>query len=150
MAGRLSFFGATGNNRGMKLLSGVALVLASLAIAACGGSSDDSDTTTPSSGDTGTTVQQEQNATGGEGAAEGGGAEAGKSVFAANCASCHTLAAADATGSVGPDLDQVKPSLDKIKQMVEEGGGAMPAFAGQLSDDEITDVSEFVADNAGK
>ena len=34
---------------------------------------------------------------------------AGKAVFAANgCASCHTLAAAGATGNVGPNLDQAK------------------------------------------
>lgn len=131
----------------MKILSGVALVLATFAIAACGGSSDDSDST-GSTGATATT--QEQNATGTGGEAAGGGDEAGKSVFAANCASCHTLAAADATGAVGPDLDQVKPSEAKTKSMVENGGGAMPAFAGQLSDSEITDVSQFVADNAGK
>lgn len=136
----------------MKILSGVALVLATFAIAACGGSSDDSDSTSTSTGNTGATATtQEQNTTGSGGeAAAGGGDEAGKSVFAANCASCHTLAAADATGSVGPDLDQVKPSESKTKSMVENGGGAMPPFAGQLSDSEITDVSKFVADNAGQ
>lgn len=134
----------------MKILSGVALVLATFAIAACGGSSDDSDSTSTSTGSTGATATtQEQNTTGSGGEAAGGD-EAGKSIFAANCASCHTLAAADASGSVGPDLDQVKPSEGKVKDMVENGGGAMPAFAGQLSDSEITDVSKFVADNAGQ
>jgi cytochrome c oxidase subunit 2 len=45
------------------------------------------------------------------GGGEGGGGEAaadGEAVFAANgCGSCHTLAAANATGTVGPDLDSI-------------------------------------------
>ena len=35
----------------------------------------------------------------------------GKSIFSANCASCHTLKAAAATGTIGPNLDQLKPSF---------------------------------------
>ena len=31
-------------------------------------------------------------------------------VFDSTCASCHTLAAAGSTGTVGPNLDQLKPS----------------------------------------
>ena len=40
----------------------------------------------------------------------GGGSANGASVFATNCSSCHTLAAAHASGTVGPNLDQLKPS----------------------------------------
>src|SRR4051794_31055384 len=37
---------------------------------------------------------------------------AGARVFAsAGCASCHTFAAAHASGQVGPDLDQLQPDL---------------------------------------
>ena len=39
---------------------------------------------------------------------------AGKEVFAANCVSCHTLADAGATGTVGPNLDERKPSADHV------------------------------------
>jgi outer membrane protein assembly factor BamB len=43
--------------------------------------------------------------------ATGGSASAaGKAVFTANCASCHTLADANAHGSVGPNLDDLKPA----------------------------------------
>lgn len=74
----------------------------------------------------------------------------GKQIFAAQCASCHTLAAANATGAVGPNLDQAKPSLAVAKRQVENGGGVMPAFKGRLSDAQIAAVSKFVAENAGK
>lgn len=128
----------------MKILSGVALVLTTLVLAACGGSSNDS---TPS--DTSGTTGQEQPAKQDDTATEGNGAD-GKEIFAANCASCHTLAAADATGSVGPDLDSTKPSEALTEKMVESGGAGMPAFSGQLSAEEISEVSEFVSDNAGQ
>ena len=70
---------------------------------------------------------------------------AGKAVFAsAGCSGCHTLKAANATGKVGPDLDQLKPAQDVVVHQVENGGGAMPAFKGQLSAKQIQDVSAFV------
>ena len=56
---------------------------------------------------------------------------AGKAVFAsAGCSGCHTLKAANATGTVGPNLDQLKPALAKIIHQVNVGGGPMPAFKG--------------------
>ncbi len=38
------------------------------------------------------------------------GAVDGAAVFSQNCSSCHTLAAAKAHGTVGPNLDQLKPT----------------------------------------
>jgi mono/diheme cytochrome c family protein len=74
-----------------------------------------------------------------------GDAAAGKPVFAsAGCGSCHTLKAASSTGTIGPNLDQLKPELAAIVHQVENGGGPMPAFKGQLSDKQIQDVSAFV------
>jgi mono/diheme cytochrome c family protein len=74
-----------------------------------------------------------------------GNAAAGKSVFAsAGCGGCHTLKAAGSTGNVGPNLDQLKPSLSATETQVENGGGGMPAFKDQLSDKQIADVSQFV------
>lgn len=70
---------------------------------------------------------------------------AGKSVFAAaGCSGCHTLKAAGATGTIGPNLDEKKPPLAKIVHQVEVGGGPMPAFKDQLSDKQIQDVAAFV------
>jgi cytochrome c551/c552 len=45
--------------------------------------------------------------TGGSSSGATGDATAGKAVFASNgCGSCHTLSAAGATGTIGPDLDK--------------------------------------------
>jgi cbb3-type cytochrome c oxidase subunit III len=74
----------------------------------------------------------------------------GKSIFTANCASCHTLKAAGATGTIGPNLDQLKPAFSVAQHQVEVGGGVMPAFKGTLSQAQIDAVSKYVADNAGK
>jgi len=68
----------------------------------------------------------------------------GKKIFSAECSSCHTLKAAGASGTVGPNLDDLKPALDRIVHQVEVGGGAMPPFKGQLSDKQIQDVAAFV------
>ena len=62
----------------------------------------------------------------------------------AGCGGCHTLKAAGSTGTVGPNLDQLKPPLDRIVVQVENGGGPMPAFKGQLTDKQIQDVAAFV------
>jgi cbb3-type cytochrome c oxidase subunit III len=79
-----------------------------------------------------------------------GGGTSGEAIFASNCASCHALAAAGASGKIGPNLDDLKPSLARTKEQVINGGGAMPAFKGQLTDKQIDAVSKFVADRAGK
>ena len=75
----------------------------------------------------------------------------GKAVFAsAGCGGCHTLKAAGSTGNIGPNLDQLKPSKATVTHQVEVGGGAMPAFKGQLSAAEIDAVAQFVSSSAGK
>ena len=79
-----------------------------------------------------------------------GGGKSGLAVFTTNCASCHTLKAADATGSIGPNLDDLKPDFGKTKEQVINGGGAMPAFKGRLTDAQIDAVARFVANSAGK
>jgi len=75
---------------------------------------------------------------------------AGKTVFAsAGCSACHTLAAAGATGMVGPNLDQRKPVYAVVIDRVTHGKRAMPSFAGQLSEEQIKDVAAFVSGAAG-
>ncbi len=70
---------------------------------------------------------------------------AGKAVFAsAGCTACHTLKAAGSTGTVGPNLDQLKPPEARIVHQVEVGGGPMPSFKGQLTPKQIQDVAAFV------
>ena len=78
-------------------------------------------------------------------AAAPGDPVAGKAVFAsAGCSACHTLKAAGATGTLGPNLDQLKPPYDRVLHQVEVGGGPMPAFKNTLSAKQIQDVAAFV------
>jgi mono/diheme cytochrome c family protein len=71
---------------------------------------------------------------------------AGETVFAsAGCGSCHTLADAGSSGTIGPNLDDASPSADKAVERVTEGKGAMPSFADQLSEQQIADVAAYVS-----
>jgi outer membrane protein assembly factor BamB len=98
-------------------------------------------------------AQRRREAAGGGGAPQGGGGAAqlaaGREVFTSQCGSCHTLAEAGTSGSVGPDLDELRPDAATVEQQVINGGGGMPAFGGRLSREQITDVSEYVASVAG-
>jgi mono/diheme cytochrome c family protein len=73
----------------------------------------------------------------------------GKQLFTQNCAGCHTLSDAKATGNVGPNLDDLKPDQATTQRQVTNGGGGMPAFKGQLSGPEIQAVSQYVSSVAG-
>ena len=85
-----------------------------------------------------------------EGSGESASAAAGESVFEANCATCHTLAAAGSSGSVGPNLDELEPEKSLVETQVTNGGGGMPAFGGTLSKSEIEAVAGYVSSVAGK
>jgi cbb3-type cytochrome c oxidase subunit III len=74
----------------------------------------------------------------------------GKSIFQAKCASCHTLKDAGTTGTVGPNLDQLKPPFSIVQNQVINGGAVMPAFKGVLTDAQIKAVSKYVSSVAGK
>jgi len=74
----------------------------------------------------------------------------GKTIFQTECSSCHTLKAAGATGTVGPNLDQLKPPEATVVHQVTNGGAVMPAFKGKLSPVQIQAVAKFVSSSAGK
>ena len=86
---------------------------------------------------------------GGEGGSAEGDAAAGEAVFTANCGSCHTLEEAGTTGTVGPNLDESTLDVDAVVTQVENGGGGMPPFGGQLSEEEIANVAAFVVASQG-
>ncbi|SEK81320.1 cytochrome c (plasmid) [Roseivivax marinus] len=79
--------------------------------------------------------------------------EAGRAIFTETaqpqCALCHVLAEAEAQGKVGPNLDELQPSVDQVRAAVTSGVGVMPAFEGTLSEEEIETVSAYVAEVAG-
>jgi mono/diheme cytochrome c family protein len=115
---------------------GLVLLLSALAlaVAGCGGGDDEGSATT-----SGGAAATEPAATGGDEAADGA------AVFAsAGCKNCHTLKAAGATGTVGPNLDEAKPPADLVVDRVTNGMGAMPPFSGQLSAEQINDVAAYV------
>lgn len=122
----------------MRILGLTTLILATLTLAACGGSSNDSGSSetppmpaTPPSGAASTKAE-------------------GKQVFAANCASCHTLADAGSAGQVGPNLDEEMPSAKTVAAQVTNGGNGMPSFSSTLSGEQIQAVSTYVSSVAGK
>jgi cbb3-type cytochrome c oxidase subunit III len=87
---------------------------------------------------------------GGFAAAPGNVGTNGEAIFKANCSSCHTLAAAGSTGTVGPNLDQLKPAMGVVVHQVTNGGSIMPAFKGKLSTAQIQAVAKYVSSSAGK
>jgi cbb3-type cytochrome c oxidase subunit III len=85
-------------------------------------------------------------------AATGGGKQptSGKDIFVANCGSCHTLADAGTSGTIGPNLDQLKPALARVEKQVINGGAVMPAFKGTLTPAQIKAVAKYVSSVAGR
>lgn len=103
-------------------------------------------TTSPTTAATGPATSTTPASTGGAAASA-----RGKQVFAtAGCGGCHTLAAAGASGTVGPSLDQRKPSAALVRTRVADGKGAMPSFKDRLSDADIAAVAQYVSSVAGK
>jgi cytochrome c551 len=78
--------------------------------------------------------------------------ERGRELFGQICQQCHVLAAANAVGQTGPDLDKLKPPkalvLDAILKGRVRGAGTMPA--GLYTGRDAQDVADFVAAVAGR
>ena len=76
----------------------------------------------------------------------------GKALFRANCASCHTLAAVNAKGHTGPNLDELgQMTKDRVAKAIKVGGtgqGRMPPEI--LTGGDAQAVSAYVAKVAGK
>lgn len=76
----------------------------------------------------------------------------GRSVFARNCSTCHTLRGANAVGKVGPNLDVLRPpkglTADAIAKGRARGRGQMPAEL--LDGQDARNVADFVAAVAGR
>jgi cytochrome c oxidase subunit II len=106
---------------------------------------------------------------GGGAAARGGGGGAGtlaaegQQIFDdQGCSGCHTLAAAGATQTIGPDLDEVLPdrSPQEIEQSIVDpdaelspgfNQGIMPDnFGDALSPDELDTLVQYLSQNAGR
>ncbi len=88
-----------------------------------------------------------------------GNAKAGKALFISTCGACHKLAAAKTVGTIGPNLNAVKPPLTqaKIIKAIQKGGASimtkkalakyatrMVAYKGVLKTAQIKNISAFV------
>jgi cytochrome c6 len=108
----------------------------------CGVTAETPATTTAPSSSGGTTTTT---------AAPPAGTAVGKHIFqTAGCTGCHTLKDAGATGTVGPNLDSLKPSKAAVQTQVENGGGPMPAYKDKLTAAQIAAVAAYVSSVAGK
>ena len=128
-------------------LAGIAVMV--IVIVVAGGSTDNSSSvglnptvstaalsTPASSTPTSTPGGSSGGRSGGSSSGATGNASAGKAVFASNgCGSCHTLSAAGATGTIGPDLDK-EVTIDATKDKMPLG-----AFIEQS----ITDPAAYTA-----
>jgi cytochrome c553 len=77
--------------------------------------------------------------------------EDGKSLFIENCKSCHTLAAVQAHGVTGPNLDDLGPDKQRVLNAIKNGGtgqGRMPK--GLLEGEDAQNVATFVSSVAGQ
>lgn len=90
--------------------------------------------------------------------------QAGRELFGEHCAVCHTLAADNAVGKTGPNLDQLRPSEALILKTIANGClqqptasstgstclgyGTMPADV--VEGRQAADIAAFVAAIAGK
>ena len=68
----------------------------------------------------------------------------------AQCGVCHTLQAAGSVGNIGPNLDQLKPSMLQITYAVTNGIGVMQAWEGILTQEEIEAVAYYVFNSTNK
>jgi mono/diheme cytochrome c family protein len=136
------------------LILGSLVFVGGVALAGCGDEEEASPTPETITGtvtDTETTETDdtETTETGEEEPADGDPA-AGKPIFVSNCGSCHVLADAGTSGSIGPNLDESQPDFELVVDRVTNGQGAMPSFADSLDEQQIQAVADYVAGAAGK
>lgn len=75
--------------------------------------------------------------------------ELGRSVFTKiaepQCGVCHTLQDAGTTGTIGANLEELKPDANRVAEAVRKGVGVMPPYAGKLTEAQIRAVAEYVS-----
>ena len=73
--------------------------------------------------------------------------EAARELFHAySCSACHALTDAGAGGSIGPTLDNPTLTRDFVIGRIANGQGAMPSFKGQLADEDIGLLADYIVE----
>lgn len=131
-----------------------ALLFAVGGLAACGDDDDPEEGETPAATEepAGGVEEPADEGTGGDEAAGGGDdgaaggdgdAQAGSQLFADNCETCH---GPEGAGGAGPPLDGASDA-QAVEEQIRNGGGGMPAFEGQLDDQQIADLVAYVTED---
>ena len=68
----------------------------------------------------------------------------------AQCGVCHALQATESDGQIGPNFDQLKPTMSQIIAAVTNGIGVMQAWEGILTFEEIEAVAYYVFNSTNK
>jgi mono/diheme cytochrome c family protein len=78
--------------------------------------------------------------------------EEGKELFRQTCTACHTLAAANARGVTGPDLDEIgEMTEERVLQAIEVGGTGQKRMPAKLLEGEDAEaVARYVTAVAGQ
>ena len=73
--------------------------------------------------------------------------EKGRVIFLekGNCAACHALVDAASDSNIGPNLNQIRPDINRVILAVTNGIGVMPAYQGELTEEEIESVAHYVS-----
>ncbi len=62
-----------------------------------------------------------------------------------SCGVCHIFADANGGGSIGPSLDRnSRLTREFAIEVIANGSGAMPSFAGQMTDEEIATLADYL------
>ena len=79
----------------------------------------------------------------------GGGEPDGEAIYQANCAGCH---GAEGEGGRGPSLQGIGEvhTVDELVEVITNGRGAMPAWQGRLTPEEIQAVGTYVSTIPGE
>lgn len=121
------------------------LAVLGLAVGCAGSEGTDTTDTSSDSSDTADTTDTTPAETDAFGLT--GDAASGEAIFGDNCVFCH---GADGSGTTAPPFADLLPALtkqqaaDAIVNGTDEG---MPAFDGQLTEQEIADVVRYIYDN---
>ena len=78
--------------------------------------------------------------------------EHGKTLFSQQCKSCHTLAAVNARGVTGPNLDRIgEVTPNRILNAIKNGGTGQDRMPkGLLEGNEAREVADYVSKVAGR
>ncbi len=65
------------------------------------------------------------------------------------CAVCHALQAVGSEAEVGPNLDELKPDVERVARALRNGVGNMPSYRSTLTEEQIRALAAFVARSTG-